>query len=59
MTGKKSTTNRVDLAAIRGRVESEAGQRFWRGLEELAETPGYTSYLHHEFPHDPEKEPGA
>ena len=59
MTGKKSDTNRIDLVAIRERVESEAGKRFWRGLEELAETPEYTSFLHHEFPHDPEKEAGG
>ncbi len=50
--------NRIDLAAIRARAESDAGQRFWRGLEELAATPEYTSFLHHEFPHDPEKEQG-
>jgi len=56
MDRKKTDSNRIDLAAIRERVESDAGKRFWRGLEELAETPEYTSYLHHEFPHDPGKE---
>jgi MoCo/4Fe-4S cofactor protein with predicted Tat translocation signal len=58
-----ATTNkpgdRMDLAAIRARVEGEAGQRFWRSLEELAETPEYQAYLAHEFPNDPAKEPGG
>ncbi len=52
-------TNRIDLAAIRDRVESEAGKRFWQSLEELAETPEYTAFLHHEFPNDPAKESGV
>ena len=59
MGNRKSETNRIDLAAIRERVDTDAGKHFWRGLEELAETPEYVSFLHHEFPHDPQKESGT
>ncbi|MBZ5545873.1 MAG: TAT-variant-translocated molybdopterin oxidoreductase, partial [Acidobacteriia bacterium] len=59
MATTNKPTNRIDLASIRARAESEAGKRFWRSLEELAETPEYQAHLAHEFPHDPAKEPGA
>jgi MoCo/4Fe-4S cofactor protein with predicted Tat translocation signal len=59
MMKEKASTIRVDLAAIRDRVESDAGKRFWQSLEELAKTPEYTAFLHHEFPNDPAKESGA
>jgi MoCo/4Fe-4S cofactor protein with predicted Tat translocation signal len=51
--------NQIDLASLRARVEGEAGQRFWRSLEELAETPEYQAYRAHEFPNDPAKESGG
>jgi molybdopterin-containing oxidoreductase family iron-sulfur binding subunit len=57
--GTSQDKTRIDLASLRERVESEAGKRFWRSLEELAGTPEATAYLHHEFPHDPAEEPGA
>ncbi|MBZ5516491.1 MAG: TAT-variant-translocated molybdopterin oxidoreductase, partial [Acidobacteriia bacterium] len=59
MATTNKPTTRIDLAAIRERVEGEAGRRFWRSLEELAETPEYQAYLDHEFPHDPAQEPGG
>ena len=55
----KASTNRINFAAIRDRVASDAGKQFWQSLEELAETPEYTAFLHHEFPNDPSKESGA
>jgi MoCo/4Fe-4S cofactor protein with predicted Tat translocation signal len=59
MAEQRNPTNRMDLAALRARAEGEAGQRFWRSLEELAETPEYQAFLAHEFPNDPAKESGA
>ncbi len=47
----------LDFAAIRAKLASSNGKRFWQSLEELARTPEYEAFVHHEFPHDPEKEP--
>jgi MoCo/4Fe-4S cofactor protein with predicted Tat translocation signal len=47
----------VDLAAIRAKLASSQGRKFWQSLEELAGTPEYEAFVQHEFPHDPEKEP--
>jgi molybdopterin-containing oxidoreductase family iron-sulfur binding subunit len=55
---KGSGNGRLDLAAIRARLESSGGRRFWQSVEELAETEEYKDFLHHEFPHDPAKEEG-
>ena len=59
MASRDRATTHIDLASIRARAEGEAGQHFWRSLEELAETPEYTSFLHHEFPNDPAKQAGG
>ncbi|MGA8102952.1 MAG: TAT-variant-translocated molybdopterin oxidoreductase, partial [Candidatus Acidiferrales bacterium] len=48
---------RLDLGAIRATLAESNGTRMWQGLEELAETPQSQQFLHHEFPHDPEKDP--
>jgi molybdopterin-containing oxidoreductase family iron-sulfur binding subunit len=48
---------RLDLGAIRSTLAESNGTRFWQGLEELARTPQSEQFLHHEFPHDPEKDP--
>jgi len=32
-------------------AENEAQKRFWRGLDELAETPEYKDFLRHEYPY--------
>ena len=47
----------LDFAAIRAKLAASHGKRFWQSLEELAGTPEYEAFVHHEFPHDPEKEP--
>jgi MoCo/4Fe-4S cofactor protein with predicted Tat translocation signal len=39
-----------DLAAIRSRLATENGPRFWRSLEELADSAVFNEYLRHEFP---------
>jgi molybdopterin-containing oxidoreductase family iron-sulfur binding subunit len=41
---------RLDLAAVRARLEQEQGRRFWRSLEELADTDELRELLEHEFP---------
>jgi molybdopterin-containing oxidoreductase family iron-sulfur binding subunit len=38
------------LAALRARLASQGGPRYWRSLEELAETPEFVAYLGREFP---------
>ncbi len=43
-------TSGLDLAAVRTRASGETGPRFWRSLEELAETEEFTKFLHREFP---------
>jgi len=40
----------IDLARLRARLEQESGQRWWRGLDELADTPEFRDMLHREFP---------
>src|SRR5438309_2213015 len=41
---------RLDLAAIRSRLNRSSGQQYWRSLEELAETKEFREMLHREFP---------
>ncbi len=50
MTQPRETTPGLDLPAIRARLAGTNGRDFWRGLEELAETPEFTEFLHREFP---------
>ncbi|MEA2630533.1 MAG: hypothetical protein QOE66_752, partial [Chloroflexota bacterium] len=40
----------LDLPALRARLAGEGGPRYWRSLEELAETPEFFAYLRREFP---------
>jgi molybdopterin-containing oxidoreductase family iron-sulfur binding subunit len=42
----------LDLAAIRARLESGEGPEYWRGLEELADTPEFRERLYREFSED-------
>jgi MoCo/4Fe-4S cofactor protein with predicted Tat translocation signal len=39
----------VDIPALRSTLAQQGGKRFWRGLEELADTPRYRELLKHEF----------
>jgi molybdopterin-containing oxidoreductase family iron-sulfur binding subunit len=39
-----------ELAEIRARLAGARGPRFWRSLEELAETETFQQFLHREFP---------
>ena len=39
-----------DLAAVRERLRSAVGRRYWRSLDEVAQTKEFTDLLHREFP---------
>jgi molybdopterin-containing oxidoreductase family iron-sulfur binding subunit len=41
---------KLTLAEVRSRLEGKSGKRFWRNLDELAETPGFREMLAEEFP---------
>ena len=39
-----------DLSAIRARLAETTGRKYWRSLDELAETEEFKDFLEHEFP---------
>src|ERR1035437_1156560 len=41
---------RMTLAEVRAKLEGQTGKRFWKNLDELAETPGFREMLEQEFP---------
>ena len=41
---------KLTLAAVRAKLEGTTGKRFWKNLDELAETPGFHEMLEQEFP---------
>jgi MoCo/4Fe-4S cofactor protein with predicted Tat translocation signal len=41
---------KLDLAAVRARLEAARGRDYWRSLEDLAATPGFKDLLEREFP---------
>jgi molybdopterin-containing oxidoreductase family iron-sulfur binding subunit len=43
-------TRQLDLERIRSKVSHQTGPRFWRSLEELAETEEFQAFLQAEFP---------
>jgi MoCo/4Fe-4S cofactor protein with predicted Tat translocation signal len=45
-----------DIPAIQEKIARSGGKRLWQSLDELAETPEYRTFLHDEFPNDPEKQ---
>lgn len=47
-----SENSRYDITALRARMNGLQGQRYWRGLEELADTQEFQEFLHREFPED-------
>ena len=40
----------LDLAALRAKLGGKSGPRYWRSLDELAETEEFVEFLHREFP---------
>lgn len=47
---RKTSGQDLDLSALRAGLDGRTGPRFWRGLEELADTEAFRQYLHREFP---------
>ena len=41
---------RLTLAEVRARLDGKTGRRFWRNLDQLAETPGFQEMMQEEFP---------
>src|SRR5262245_40678615 len=39
-----------DIPSIRAKLANIKGPKYWRGLEELAETEEFQDFLQHEFP---------
>ncbi|HEY2989497.1 MAG TPA: TAT-variant-translocated molybdopterin oxidoreductase [Candidatus Binatia bacterium] len=50
MAENKPETERLDLAAVRARLNGLHGESYWRSLEELAETEAFQELLQREFP---------
>ena len=42
--------NKLDLAAVRARLDGARGRDYWRSLDDLAATPDFEELLHREFP---------
>ncbi len=40
----------LELAQVQDRLAKSQGRDYWRGLEELADTPEFQAFLHREFP---------
>jgi len=46
----KPAEQRLDLDALRRKLDGSQGPAYWRSLEELAETDSFKELLHREFP---------
>jgi molybdopterin-containing oxidoreductase family iron-sulfur binding subunit len=46
----KTPDKSLDLSALRARLGSARGPRYWKSLEEIAETEGFQEFLRFEFP---------
>ncbi len=43
-------TPRLTLAEVRARLQGKSGKRFWKSLDELADTPAFQELMQEEFP---------
>ena len=43
-------SGKMTLAEVRTRLEGKTGKRFWKNLDELADTPGFQELMQEEFP---------
>jgi molybdopterin-containing oxidoreductase family iron-sulfur binding subunit len=41
---------KLTLADVRAKLDGKSGKRYWKNLDELAETPGFREMLEEEFP---------
>jgi MoCo/4Fe-4S cofactor protein with predicted Tat translocation signal len=53
-TNEQRPRDALDLPSIQAKLQREGNQRFWRCLEEVANTPQYESLLQNEFTHNVE-----
>jgi len=51
--------NVIDLASVRAGLEKDGKKRFWRSLDQLAETREYQEFAHREFPQTPVRRPDS
>ncbi len=54
MSSMDQGNNRIDLAAVRAKLEESKGQEFWRSLGQVAETEEYKNFVTNEFSVDPQ-----
>ena len=50
MSAEEHVPGRLDVASVRARLAASNGREYWRRLEELAETTGFSEFLRREFP---------
>ncbi len=50
MSETNHSSQPVDLAEIRAKLQSSSGRQYWKSLEEVAGTPEFQDILQHEFP---------
>ncbi len=50
MTEKANNGDLLNLTRTRGRIDRLEGEKYWRSLEELANTEEFQHFLHREFP---------
>src|SRR5579883_345092 len=41
---------KLDMAAVRAKLQAKSGKQYWRTIEELAEDPAFEEFMHREFP---------
>jgi molybdopterin-containing oxidoreductase family iron-sulfur binding subunit len=47
---KAAPRNKMTLAEVRAKLDGKTGRRFWKNLDELAETPEFRELMETEFP---------
>jgi MoCo/4Fe-4S cofactor protein with predicted Tat translocation signal len=50
MSQERSTDGIIPLQDVHRRAGASAHQRYWRSLDEIAQTPAFLEFLHREFP---------
>src|SRR5580704_14719035 len=46
----KSDGAKMTLAEVRAKLDGKSGKRFWKNLDELADTPAFQELMQEEFP---------
>ncbi|MBC7796492.1 MAG: TAT-variant-translocated molybdopterin oxidoreductase, partial [Pyrinomonadaceae bacterium] len=50
MTGRHSEESKKNFALMRDRILEQQGKKYWRSLDEFADTPEFEEFVHQEFP---------